>query len=262
MKILSVLTLVVIVIASVVSAQVPNREIKTHKLLFGETPDVPKPWALGFTTTNLFHNELYFYVKDWFSLELSGMFFPKISPEMEKNSFTNFVIKSRSLNFSIKEDIKYSVATGLKISNSSFIMTDSATGDTSINVQDGSAALFLTQGIRHNKHYFNLFTSTSSKSVGKGDLQRDISTFYIKPGYRYQLNHRWNANFEYLLTNSIYFPIIATFENYDRDWISYMFYGFTYSRSKFYAKLVFASHYTFSTPLLPICPLISIGVRI
>ncbi|MFH1762041.1 MAG: hypothetical protein ABIA63_13165, partial [bacterium] len=232
---------------------------------FSETPEIPHAWHWGLQSTDILYNELYCSIKNWLGLEISGFALPvKNIPQIEKDKFSAFTIKSPCLSLKINQDNDYKIAGGLKIYSAEFLAYgEEQTGgirDTVMNIQDGSVVLFAAQSFTFARHYFNLFSSVSFRDLGAEDDKNTVTTFFIIPGYRLSFNRRWSLLFEYLITNMMFMPINPFFENWEQDWVSYMFYGVRYTRKHFVLGLMAASHYTFSPPL-PLLPLLSVGFK-
>jgi len=228
----------------------------TEKLIFSETPEIGKKWHGGLRTTDLISYEGYLNINGWATVDfmLTGIFGLKMDSngvELSDN-FKILTFKSRPLCLTVK-NAPYKLAGGLKIYRSDFNMVDES--DSLIATNDRSTVLFLTQGyLLNNKHYFNLFTSLSSR-------EKSGSTYYIVPGYRYRLSDRWNMGIEYYMTNTLYLPMKIfqflfdkdklDFFNTDRNMFSYMFYGFQYTGEHVRIDLNLASHVTFQYFIMP-----------
>jgi hypothetical protein len=242
----------------------------TQKLIFGETPEIPHAWHFSFRNMDIFYNELFLCIKDWFSIGLEGVALP-LKPSTDK--YSTFTIKSPCLRLKIKNEDDYKLGGGIKFFGAELIgvaedeENPGAGPDTILNIQEKSSALFVTQSYKYKRHYFNLSSSIFFTEQGVEGEKTIRKTITMRTGYKFSLNSRWDFVFEYLWSNMMFMPINPLFENWEQKWIDYIFYGARYTRKYFFLELMLASHYTFAPmekpyPPLRVQPLISLGFKL
>jgi hypothetical protein len=241
-----------------------------NRIIFAETPEMGKKWHGGILTKDLFHWEGYWNVGGWLTVNLMGAGFSDLSVKDKENGGTTvitdnigmFSLKSRPLVLSLRGD-PYKAALGLTLYSTSFGYVNKETGSEYPRVKDGYGGLFLTQSwFINGKHYINLMTSFASRKIES--TGSSITAVYIVPSYRcfFGKKRRWSFDFEYYYMNPMELPMKSfqissspdktDFYNPDQEFVSFMFWGFSYSFRHLRLEAHLGNHYSFSGPIIPL----------
>jgi hypothetical protein len=238
-----------------------------NKLIFSETPEIGYKWRGGIRMNDLLVWDVYWNIGGIGSISLNFSGLPKITTADSVTLVDNFrsiSLKSRPIGLSFARS-RLMVGGGVRLYSASFGYMNDSTGEgipVEIDRSFGpfvSACLFL-----RDRHCFNVAISVplQSRQIGE-DKRRIVSTVFITPGYRVFLGHRknWSLGLEYLMGNPEELPIKLLqyafdpdgleFYNPDRQWISMMFWGVTYSRRHFRVDINIGNHISFQGPIVP-----------
>jgi hypothetical protein len=230
-----------------------------NKLIYSETPEIGKKWHGGIRMNDLVVWDGYFNINGWLTADI--LFEMLNNRKFDSNTtlvtdrFSVLTLKSRPFSFSPKSN-PYKLAGGIKLYRSSYLTRNKSDPTLNDSLNDNSLVLFITEGYAlTNRHYFNLFTSISTRNIGR-------ATYYVIPAYRFGFSRHWSFSLEYYVTNTIYLPIKLlqmafssnhwAIENFNQDLISFMFFGFQYSGVNLQIDFNLATHPSFEGPFIPI----------
>ena len=239
-----------------------------NRLIMAETPETGTKWHGGIRMKDLIDWDLYWNAAGWFTIDfmtggLSG-FKVKDQESGGTDELTDnmklFSIKTRPLCLSLY-NAPYKAALGLTVLTARFQFLDEQGSELYPGDNFRQTGIFIVQSwLLNERHYFNLLASVTSQ---KTTDTKSIPTVYLVPGYRFLFgaHRRWSFDFEYYYMNPLELPITALqlafdadkspFSNPDRQFVSFMFWGFSYSFRHVRLEAHVGNHYSFRGPILP-----------
>ena len=221
-------------------------------------------WHGGIRMQDVFIWDFGLNVYNWVYVDYLAAGLSKFKTEEGDKITDNFYVltfKSPAFTIDARPGI-YKLAGGLKGYGAQFRYS-SAVDSSQLNSDDQSLVLFLTQSLRHDRHYLNLFSSVSFREIPISDTEKRTSTtFYLTPGYQYSWSNGWHVGGEYYLTNTEKLPIKVLqfvldkdrieFHNPNQDLYSFLFWGFHYTRQHLRVDLHIGNHISFQPPFIPV----------
>lgn len=278
-KNVSIISTIILLIASVnlqaAKETSPNVPFN-NRIIFSETPEIGHKWHPGIRNKDILCWDVYWNINDWLTIDVLQTGLSNIKIKDNENGgeftltdkFTLFTIKSRPFETTLMK-YPYKLSIGLAIySTISELYNPIISGYFKLDTF-AQAGLFVTQSLNmknrkwwifDGSHYFNLLTSFQSHNISDST---SFTSWYIIPGYRFLFNHPRNLSFdfEYYFMNPYELPIktlqIITdpdhlpFENPNRNFVSFMFYGFSFSWKHARVELHLGHHYSFNGPIIP-----------
>ena len=240
----------------------------SSKLIFSETPDIGSKWHGGVRLTDIFCLDGYVNIAGFFTFDLLFAGIPTIKDSTGLAISDRFILvslKSRPLQVSLLNN-RYAVGAGIKYHDAEFKILSTQDQDSFV-VRSVWLVPFITQSYSiGTRNHFNLFSSIAleNKKLTTGTT---LFTYYcFVPAYRFDISKHWSAGFEYYLFNADKLPLNILwvawspshlpFENINRDWYSYVFWGISYRGKHLRIDMNLANYYTFQGPVFP---LISFG---
>jgi hypothetical protein len=247
-----------------------------NRIIFSETPEIGRAWRPGIRTKDLLCWDLFWNVNNWLTVDFlhAGMSNRRITDKETGDTvhWTDradlFTVKSRPVTLNLM-GCPYKIAFGFTVYSTVFefykpIDNSGLPADTF-----AQAGLFVAQSwymknrkwwIFDGSHYFNLVTSFESHKISDS---ASFTSWYFIPGYRFIFNHPRNLSFdfEYYFMNPYELPLKTLqvivdpdrlpFENPNLDFVSFMFWGFSFSWKHARAELHLGHHISFSGPIVP-----------
>jgi hypothetical protein len=243
-----------------------TREIKkpfSGKVIFSETPDIQAEWRGGIRLTDFLCLDGYVTIADFFTFDLLFAGIPTIRDSNGlaiSDRFFLFSLKSRPVQVQLFGN-RYAVAGGIKYHDAEFKILSTQDQDSFV-VRSLWLVPFITQSYAlGSRNHFNLFSSIALERKKLSTGNTVFAYYCFVPGYRFDISNRWSVGMEYYLFNADKVPMniiwVALspshlpFENINRDWFSYMFWGVSYSGKHLRIDLDIANHYSFQGPVLP-----------
>jgi hypothetical protein len=243
-----------------------------NKVIYTETPDIGVKWRGGLRNLSLFSWDMYFNIGNILTADylFTGLREHHFHDSTSGDSMTFadnmsiFTLKSRPLRIK-GEKLVYKVGGGLKLygANAEY---HNQYGEGLEPAHDAAAVLFITQSWflpRTQRHLLNLYTSLSLRSdtLSTGAV-RTWATIYFVPAYRvyFGKTRHWSFGIEYYLMDpqtlpfkSIQYAIDPDWEffNPDQQWVSFMFYGFSFTTRHARFDIGVGNHISFSAPYIP-----------
>lgn len=243
-----------------------------NRIIFSETPETGLPWHGGIRMKDLLCWDVYWNAGGWLTLDLlyAGINDSRMKDEENGGtvSWTDrlalFSIKSRPLSFSLSGH-PYKVGAGLTVYSSAFEFWNTDLEGGYPATSSKQTGLFLAQSLfLGGRHYCNLDISFTTYKVKAEDAENAITTFYFIPGYRFLFGPklRWSFDLEYYLMNPIELPFktlqIAAnpatmdFYNPNQRYVSFMFWGVSYSWQHLTIGAHLGNHISFSGVIIPL----------
>lgn len=247
-----------------------------NRIIFSETPEIGHKWHLGIRNKDLLCWDLYWNINNWLTVDFlyAGLSNRRITDTETGDTIhwsdriNLFTLKSQPITFDLFH-YPYKIAFGFTAYSTLFefykpIDNSGLPADTFTQ-----AGLFITQSlymknrkwwIFDGSHYFNLLASFASHTISDST---SLTSWYVVPGYRFLFNRPRNLSFdfEYYFMDPYELPIktlqILTdpdqlpFENPNQQFISFMFWGFSYSWKHARVELHVGHHYSFTGPIIP-----------
>jgi hypothetical protein len=235
----------------------------SSKLIISETPDIGLKWHGGIRLTDIFCLDGYVNIAGFFTFDFLIAGIPTIRDSTGlaiSDRFYLFSLKSRPLQVSLLNN-RYAVAAGIKYHDAEFKILSTRDQDSFV-VRSVWLAPFITQSYSlGNRNHFNLFSSIALESRKLTTGNTLFASYCFVPGYRFDISKHWSADLEYYLFNAEKLPLNILwvawssshlpFENLNRDWFSYLFWGVSFSGKHLRIDLHIANHYSFQGPILP-----------
>lgn len=241
----------------------------SNRIVFSESPEIGTKWHGGVRMNDLLYWDLYWNAGDWITIDLlvTGVSGTKLKDE-ENGGTINMTdqlsllsLKSRPLTLSLLKN-PYKIGGGLVFYGTKFEFINNEQG-TGFPAQSFSqAGIFITQSwYINNRHYLNLLTSVTSHKLSENN--NSISSVYLVPGYRcfFGPNRRWSFDLEYYYMNPIELPMKtlqiafdannSDFYNPDQQFVSFMFWGFSYSWKHLKVEMHLGHHILLEGPKIP-----------
>jgi len=247
-----------------------------NRIIFSETPEIGTKWHPGILNTDILCWDFFWNINNWFSVDLlnAGLSNRTIvdgetgDTTRWTDNFSLVTLKSRPMVFDLFKN-PYKVAVGITVYRTIFEFFDRATLSGLPSDTFSQGGLFITQSwylkdrrwwFFNGSHYFNLLASYQVHPIHRNS---SLNAWYIIPGYRFLFNrpHNLSFDFEYYIMNPYELPIktfqILTdpdqlpFENPNLYFVSFMFWGFSYSWKHAHVELHIGHHYSFTGPIIP-----------
>jgi hypothetical protein len=239
----------------------------SNRIIFSQTPEIGEKWHGGIRTNDLLAWEAYWNCADIFSLDFFRAGVKELTFRGENGDtitltdyLTQISIKSRPLYATIWNN-PYAIAAGITLQSSAFNFQNQF-GEGIFSDPSGELSLFAAQSWFFNRrHYFNLATiATFIKTEG---MEKPVTTIYLIPGYRYFIDKKqsWSFDIEHYFMNPIELPYKTLqymfdsenneFYNPEQRFVSFTFWGFSYSRKHLRIELHLGHHISFIGPIIP-----------
>jgi hypothetical protein len=243
-----------------------------QKIIYTETPEIGAKWRGGFRDVSLLAIDAYENIGNVLTADIlfAGMpertFYDSATGDSTTLADNVFIFSLKSRPIAIRSPrLQYKIGGGLKIYSAYAKLVNQYEAMYEPK-RDGAFIFFATQSWflpRTQRHYFNLYTSVSFRSdtlsTGK---TTSWPTFYFVPGYRFYFGktRHWSAGIEYLLMNPRQLPFKTIqylvdpdleFTNLDQDWVSFMFYGVSFTTRHVRVDINMANHISFTAPFVP-----------
>lgn len=262
---------------NLVSAGEPSPVLPfSNRIVFSQTPEIGRKWHAGIRNKDFLCWDFYWNINNWLTIDFlhAGFSNIKIKDNENDGEFTLndklslFTIKSRPFETTLMK-YPYKLSFGLTIySTISEFYNPVISGYFKLDTF-AQAGLFITQSwhmknrkwwIFDGSHYFNLLSSFESHKISD---TTSFTSWYFIPGYRFLFNHPANLSFdfEYYYMNPYELPIktlqaIADpdhlpFENPNLYFVSFMFWGFSWSWKHARVEAHIGHHISFTGPIVP-----------
>jgi hypothetical protein len=238
-----------------------------NRIVNSQTPEIGTKWHGGVKMNDLLDWDLYWNAGDWLTIDFmtAGVTRLRIkdqgsgSPLRLTDYLRLFSIKSRPFTASLLNS-PYKIAGGITFYNAAFRLTNEASGE-EFSSAFRQSGLFIVQSLFiHKRHYLNFLASLDFHKISDSQSK---PTLYFIPGYRcfFGKNRRWSFDAEYYWMNPIELPIKTLqivydadgqeFFNGDQQFVSFMFWGFSYSFRHLRLEAHLGNHISFAGPIVP-----------
>ncbi|MBN2037718.1 MAG: hypothetical protein JW768_13335 [Chitinispirillaceae bacterium] len=239
----------------------------SNRIIFSQTPEIGEKWHGGIRMNDIVVWDMYWNCGNWFTLDLLSAGVREINLQGEDNDtitltdyFTLFSIKSRPFSHTLLNN-PYLIAGGITTYTNAFQFINQF-GEGMIETPSHELSFFLTQSWHAKKrHYVNLVSSVSFMKTEQ--MEKAVSSIYLVPGYHYFIDKkaRWSFDIEYYFMNPIELPMKTLQYGFDPDqnefynpeqlFVSFTFWGFSYTRKHLCLELHLGHHISFAGPVIP-----------
>jgi hypothetical protein len=268
MSIRHLLLLSTILFISLVHSQESNfNKPFSNRIIFSQTPEIGEKWHGGIRTNDFLAWEAFWNCANLFSLDFFQAGLKNVSFPGENGDTitltdyrTQFSIKSRPFQKTIVNN-PYAIAAGITLQSSAFNFKNQF-GEGISGQPSSELAIFAAQSWFFNqRHYFNLMTMVSF--IKNEGMEKAVASIYLIPGYRFFIDKKqsWSFDIEHYFMNPIELPYKTLqymfdsenneFYNPEQLFVSFTFWGFSYSRKHLRIEFHLGHHISFVGPIIP-----------
>jgi hypothetical protein len=239
----------------------------SNRIIFSQTPEIGEKWHGGIRMNDFIAWDIYWNFNDWFTTDFFRAGFNKMRFPGENGdtvTLTDYLyllsLKSRPLSFTLLNN-PYAIGGGITGYSSAFEFVNQI-NEGITEKTSGELAIFVAQSwFLKSRHYLNL-ASTVSFMKNSG-MDKAVASIYLIPGYRYFIDNgrRWSFDAEYYFMNPVELPFKTLQYAFDPDqnefynpeqlFVSFTFWGFSYSREHLRLELHLGHHISFTGPIIP-----------
>jgi hypothetical protein len=262
---------------NIVSADDPSPNLPFgNRIIFSQTPEIGRKWHAGLRNKDLLCWDFYWNINNWLTFDFlhAGFSGLRITDKETGDSIrwsdrvTLLTLKSRPLTFDLFNS-PYKIAVGLTAYSTLFEFYNPGAHEGLPADTFAQAGMFITQSwylknrkwwIFDGSHYFNLLSSFESHKISD---TMSLTSWYFIPGYRFLFNRPRNLSFdfEYYYMSPYELPIKTVqaltdpdklpFENPNLYFVSFMFWGFSWSWKHAKVEAHIGHHISFTGPVVP-----------
>jgi hypothetical protein len=240
----------------------------SNRIIFSQTPEIGEKWHGGIRNNNIiFAWDAYWNCSDLLTIDffhagVREFTFPEDNGDTITltDYLTQLSVKSRPYRTTIWNN-PYAIAAGITLQSSMFDFHNQF-GEGIQNEPSDELSLFAAQSwFFRNRHYLNLMTMASF--LKDDGMDKTVVSLYFVPGYRFFIDKKqaWSFDFEYYLMNPVELPYKTLqymfdsenneFYNPEQLFVSFTFWGFSYSRKHLRLELHIGNHISFTGPIIP-----------